>query len=154
MPRLRTALEVFLWSRAAIWITTLLAYAVFEAQYAQPLHPPAQAPEAPPDVGWGVGIWARWDGGWFTHVARDGYTDPKTTTAFFPAYPLLVRAMGWLLGGHNVLAGVIVSLLAAAVAFVLLYELASELVGDGAALRTPLYPAPLPASPLLGRRYR
>jgi 4-amino-4-deoxy-L-arabinose transferase-like glycosyltransferase len=153
MPRLRTALEVFLWSRAAIWITTLLAYAVFEAQYAQPLHPPAQAPEPPHDVGWGVDIWARWDGGWFTHIAREGYTDPKTTTAFFPAYPLLVRATGWLLGGHDVLAGVIVSLLAAAVAFVLLYELASELVGDDAAQRTLLYLAVFPAALFLGAVY-
>ncbi len=153
MPRLRTALEVFLWSRAAIWITTLLAYAVFEAQYAQPLHPPVNGPEAPHDVGWGVDIWARWDGGWFTHVARDGYTDPKTTTAFFPAYPLLVRATGWLLGGHDVLAGVIVSLLAAAVAFMLLYELAHELVGEAAALRTVVYVAVFPAALFLGAVY-
>jgi 4-amino-4-deoxy-L-arabinose transferase-like glycosyltransferase len=153
MPRLRTALEVFLWSRAAIWLTTLLAYAVFEAQYAQPLHPPAQGPEPPQDVGWGVDIWARWDGGWFTHIARDGYTDPKTTTAFFPAYPLLVRATGWLLGGHDVLAGVIVSLCASAVAFVLLFELARELVGEAAALRTLLYLALFPAALFLGAVY-
>jgi len=153
MPRLRTALEVFLWSRAAIWITTLLAYAVFEAQYAQPLHPPAEAPEPPQDVGWGVDIWARWDGGWFTHVARDGYTDPKTTTAFFPAYPLLVRALGWVLGGHDVLAGVIVSLLAAAAAFVLLHELARGLAGEEAARRTVLYLAVFPTALFLGAVY-
>jgi 4-amino-4-deoxy-L-arabinose transferase-like glycosyltransferase len=153
MPRLRTALEVFLWSRAAIWLTTLLAYAVFEAQYAQPLHPPAQAPEPPQDVGWGVDIWARWDGGWFTHLARDGYTDPKTTTAFFPAYPLLVRALGWLLGGHDVLAGVIVSLVAAAAAFVLLYELAWGLVGEEAARRSLIYLAVFPAALFLGAVY-
>jgi 4-amino-4-deoxy-L-arabinose transferase-like glycosyltransferase len=153
MPRLRTALEVFLWSRAAIWITTLLAYAVFEAQYAQPLHPPTNAPEPPHDVGWGVDVWARWDGGWFTHVARDGYTDPKTTTAFFPAYPLLVRALGWLLGGHHVLAGVIVSLSAAAAAFALLYELARRLVGADAARRSLVYLAVFPAALFLGAVY-
>src|SRR5437870_639409 len=153
MPRLRTALEVFLWSRAAIWLTTLLAYAVFEAQYAQPLHPPARSPEPPQDVGWGVDIWARWDGGWFTHVARDGYTDPKTTTAFFPAYPLLVRALGWVLGGHDVLAGVIVSLLAAAAAFVLLHELARGLAGEEAARRTVLYLAVFPTALFLGAVY-
>jgi len=153
MPRLRTALEVFLWSRGAIWITTLLAYAVFEAQYAQPLHPPTQAPEPPQDVGWGVDVWARWDGGWFTHVARNGYTDPKTTTAFFPAYPLLVRAVGWLLGGHDVLAGVIVSLLAAAVAFVLLHELARALAGEEAARRTLFFLAVFPAALFLGAVY-
>jgi 4-amino-4-deoxy-L-arabinose transferase-like glycosyltransferase len=153
MPSLRTPLEVFLWSRVAIWLTAALAYAVFEAQYAQPLHPPAAGPEPPQDVGWGVDIWARWDGGWFTHVAREGYTDPKTTTAFFPAYPLLVRGAGWVLGGHDVLAGVIMSLLAAAVAFALLYRLAWELVGDEAARRTIVYLAVFPAALFLGAVY-
>jgi hypothetical protein len=153
MPPVRTPLEVFLWSRIAIWLTTLLAFAVFEAQYAQPLHPPTAAPEPPHDVGWGVDVWARWDGGWFTHVARDGYTNPKTTTAFFPAYPLLVRGVGWAIGGHYVLAGVIVSLLAAAVGFVLLYELAWDLVGEDAARRTVVYLAVFPAALFLGAVY-
>jgi 4-amino-4-deoxy-L-arabinose transferase-like glycosyltransferase len=153
MPRLRTALEVFLWSRVAIWLTALLAYAVFEARYALPLHPPAQAPEPPQDVGWGVDIWARWDGGWFTHIAQDGYTDSNTTTAFFPAYPLLVRAFGFLLGGHDVLAGVVISLLAAAAAFVLLRELATALVGEEAARRALIYLAVFPAALFLGAVY-
>src|SRR5436309_13976398 len=120
MPRLRTPLEVFVWSRAAIWLTMLLAYAVFEARYALPLHPPVNGPEPPRDAGWGIDVWARWDGGWFTKIAHDGYTEPKTTTAFFPAYPLVIRAGGWVLGGHVAVAGVIVSLAAAAAAFVLL----------------------------------
>jgi mannosyltransferase PIG-V len=153
MPPVRTALEVFVWSRIAIWLTTLLAYAVFEAQYAQPLHPPTAAPEPPHDVGWGVDVWARWDGGWFTHVARDGYSDPKTTTAFFPAYPLLVRAVGWALGGHDVLAGVLVSLAAAAAAFVLFSELARRLVGEEAARRALVYLAVFPAALFLGAVY-
>ena len=153
MPPVRTPLEVFVWSRIAIWLTTLLAFAVFEAQYAQPLHPPTAAPEPPHDVGWGVDVWAHWDGGWYAHIARDGYTDSTTTTAFFPAYPLLVRAAGWVLGGHDVLAGVIVSLAAAAVAFVLLYELAGELVGEDAARRTVVYLALFPAALFLGAVY-
>ena len=153
MPPVRTALEVFVWSRIAIWLTTLLAFAVFEAQYAQPLHPPTAAPEPPHDVGWGVDVWARWDGGWYTHIARDGYTDSNTTTAFFPAYPLLVRAFGWVLGGHDVLAGVVVSLAAAGASFVLLYDLARTLVGEEAARRTIIYIALFPAALFLGAVY-
>jgi mannosyltransferase PIG-V len=153
MPRLRTALEVFVWSRAAIWITTLAAYALFEARFALPLHAPVHAPPPPVDVGWGFDIWARWDGGWFTHIAQHGYTDPKSTTAFFPAYPLAVRALGWTFGGHYVLAGVILSLLACAAAFVLLHELARELVGDDAARRTITYFAVFPAALFLGAVY-
>ncbi len=153
MRRARFPLEVFLWSRAGIWLAAIFAYAVFEAQYAQPLHPPAAAPGVPQDVGWGVDIWGRWDGGWFLHVARDGYTDPKTTTAFFPGYPLLVRAGGWVIGGHDLLAGVIVSLVACAAAFVLLHELARVLVGDDAARRSLVYLALFPTALFLGAVY-
>jgi hypothetical protein len=153
MPRLRTGLEVFVWSRAAIWIGMLLAYATFEARFALPLHPPVKGPEPPRDVGWGFDVWARWDGGWFTDIARDGYTDPRTTTAFFPAYPLLVRALAWVAGRHYVLAGVILSLIAAAVAFVLLEELARTLVGDAGALRSVVYLAVFPAALFLGAVY-
>jgi 4-amino-4-deoxy-L-arabinose transferase-like glycosyltransferase len=153
MPPLRTAFGVFVWSRAAIWLTALLAYAVFEAQYAQPLHPPTEAPEAPRDVGWGFDVWARWDGGWFVDIARNGYTDEHTTTAFFPAYPLVVRAGAWVLGGHEVLAGVIVSLLATAAAFVLLHDLARTLVGADAARRALVYLALFPTAFFLGAVY-
>jgi 4-amino-4-deoxy-L-arabinose transferase-like glycosyltransferase len=153
MPPLRRPLEIFFWSRAAIWLTLLLAYVVFEARYALPLHPPTTAPPPPTDVGWGFDLWARWDGGWYTHIAQDGYTDPHSTTAFFPAYPMLVRALGWLIGGHYVLAGVIVSLIAAAVAFVLFHELARELVGDDAARRALVFLAVFPAALFLGAVY-
>ena len=131
----------------------LLAYATFEARFALPLHPPVKGPEPPRDVGWGFDVWARWDGGWFTNIARDGYTDPRTTTAFFPAYPMLVRGLGWIAGGHYVLAGVIVSLLAAAAAFALLHELARGLVGESGALRSIVYLAVFPAALFLGAVY-
>ena len=56
---------------------------------------------------------------------------PGHSTAFFPLYPLLVRGLGWFLLGHYLLAGVLVSLVASAVAFVLLWKLARELLGRG-----------------------
>ena len=152
MHRLRAPLEIFLWSRAAIWLTAILGYAVLEARYAQPLHPPTNSPPAPLDVGWATDMWARWDGGWFVHIAQQGYTDPKTT-AFFPAYPLLVRAVGWLIGGHAVAAGVAISLLACAAAFVLLYELGLSLLGENASLRALVYLAVFPAALFLGAVY-
>jgi hypothetical protein len=43
-----------------------------------------------------------WDGGWYTRIAIDGYScsalNPVTgenTFAFFPGYPMLARAVGW-----------------------------------------------------------
>ena len=50
------------------------------------------------DIGWGIGIWSRWDGSWFVGIARDGYVDPEESAAFFPLYPLAVRGVAELIG--------------------------------------------------------
>ena len=46
--------------------------------------------------------WARWDSNWYLQIARDGYSyhGPKVqaSVAFFPGYPLAIRAVGWLTG--------------------------------------------------------
>mgnify|MGYP001136616349 CR=1 FL=1 len=53
----------------------------------------------PPDrVGTVAGAYSNWDGAWYTRIAQDGYTyDPSrmSSVAFFPAYPLLGRALAW-----------------------------------------------------------
>src|SRR5579872_891921 len=57
--------------------------------------------------------WQRWDGGWYTHIAQDGYFSEQAT-AFFPLYPLLTGGVSFVLGGsHALLAAMIVSNLAA-----------------------------------------
>jgi Mannosyltransferase (PIG-V) len=142
----RYPLEAFFWSRLAIWSATLLAYLVFEAQYAQPLHTNGAEDVVEHDVGWAVDVWGRWDSGWYLQIAHHGYADPGQTSAFFPAYPMLVRGVGWFLLGHDLLAGVLVSLAASAVAFVLLWRLAGTLAGDSAARRSLLYLAFFPTT--------
>ena len=144
MPRY--PLEAFFWTRVLIWGGTLLAYLVFEAQYAQPRPTGGAEDVVEHDVGWAVDVWGRWDSGWFLDIARHGYTDPSHSTAFFPAYPLLVRGVGWLFLGHDLLAGVIVSLAASAVAFVLIWKLGEELLDAGSANRTVLYLALFPTT--------
>src|SRR4051812_31453590 len=37
------------------------------------------------------GYWANWDGAWFVGIATHGYGS-ASATAFFPLYPLLIRA--------------------------------------------------------------
>jgi Mannosyltransferase (PIG-V) len=142
----RYPLEAFFWSRLLIWGATLLAYLVFEAQYAQPLHTNGAEDVVEHDVGWAVDVWGRWDSGWYLQIAHHGYADPGQTSAFFPAYPMLVRGVGWFLLGHDLLAGVLVSLAASAVAFVLLWQLAGELVGEPATRRALLYLAFFPTT--------
>ena len=72
----------------------------------------------------GAGPFARWDSVWFLEIARDGYTEAQDA-AFFPLYPLLVRATG-----SSVLGGVLVSLACFAGALWLLHRLVALDFGD------------------------
>ena len=135
----RQPLELFFWTRLALLGGAMLAYLGLEGQYAQPLHTGGAEDVVTHDLGWGIDLWSRWDSGWFLSIADHGYTDPDHSSAFFPAYPLLVRAVGWFTLGHYPLAGVLVSAVASCAAFVLLWKLARELVGEDAGRRTVLY---------------
>lgn len=61
--------------------------------------------------------WARWDAGWYRDIADRGYwAFPRTGTgpmAFFPTYPLAMRAAK-LIVGSSILAGVVVTVAAGA----------------------------------------
>jgi len=142
----RAPLETFAWTRALIWGGTLLAYLVFEAQYAQPLHTGGAEDVVEHDVGWAIDVWGRWDSGWFLQIAHHGYADPGHSSAFFPLYPLLVRTFGGIFLGHYLLGGVVVSALASVAAFVVLWQLALALTGRQSADRTVLYLALFPTS--------
>jgi hypothetical protein len=58
--------------------------------------------------------WAQWDSGWYHRIASDGYSyvvGQQSTVAFFPAYPLVVGALGVLVDDAY-LAGIAVTLAA------------------------------------------
>ncbi len=46
--------------------------------------------------------WTRWDASWYFDIARSGYSyhgpEVQSSVAFFPGYPLAIRAGGWLIG--------------------------------------------------------
>src|SRR5512141_1675319 len=105
------------------------------------------------DLGAAVDVWARWDSDWYLRIAEHGYSWPSSTPAFFPLYPLLVAGGGRLLFGHDVLAGVAISLAAGTAAFALLYGLTAEKLGETAARRTVLYLAVAPTSLFFGAVY-
>lgn len=79
---------------------------------------------------------ARWDSVWYLAIANDGYPagDPRRA-AFFPLYPLLVRAVDALVHAP-IVAGTLVSLACFAVALVLLRRLTALELGDPAARAT------------------
>lgn len=73
---------------------------------------------------------ARWDSAWYLAIAHGGYAHDPARSAFFPLYPLLLRGVGVLLGS-DLIAGVMVSLVAFGVALALLHKLVSlELGGE------------------------
>lgn len=85
-----------------------------------------------------------WDGGWYLEAARDGYptglevVDGKavqSTVAFFPLYPLCIRAVHGASGLSYQAAGLLVAGLAGIVAVVLLRALLKRLWGPEAADR-------------------
>lgn len=144
------ALRIFLLSRAVLWVVALVAVVFFErasdpgAEWDSPrLH----------ELGTVIDVWARWDSDWFLKIATEGYSWPSSTPAFLPLYPFVVAGLGFVLLGHPLLAGVIVSLVAGSAAFVVLYRLAATKLGAAAAQRTVLFLALAPTSLFFGAVY-
>jgi hypothetical protein len=84
----------------------------------------------------------RWDAGWYLQIVTDGYRyapgDPtvQQNIVFFPAYPMLMRTVGRLLGGDMtgyVAAGMIISIGSFFGALVYLYAFARDRYGDDVA---------------------
>jgi hypothetical protein len=81
----------------------------------------------------------RWDAGWYLQIVTDGYKYiagdalVQQNIVFFPAYPMLMRVGGRLLGGDMVgyvAAGMIISLGAFFAALAYLYVFARDRYGD------------------------
>ena len=147
------AVEIFVWTRAAIWAAALFAFLVFEPNR----HPEAARwddPEVTRDLGYVTDIWARWDSVWFLRIAEHGYGSLEgAAAAFYPLYPATVGLLGRVLLGHYVLAGIVISLAATLAAFVLLHDLAETKLGAEGARRTVLYLALFPMALFLQAVY-
>lgn len=143
------AVLTFLWTRAALWGVALLALLL-------PVHARLEREGASPllhDLGRPLDLWARWDSVWYLTIADHGYHAAAETLAFWPLYPALVAGLGAVLGGHDIAAGVIVSLGAALGSLILLERLATRLVGRESARRAVLYLALFPTAFFLGAVY-
>ena len=102
---------------------------------------------------------ARYDAGWYHGIASEGYHykgEGRNNLAFFPAYPLLMRAGGLVLGGRQqdfYFAGIVISWLSFAGAMTLLYRLALLDLPKPAALRAVMYCAVFPGALFFGMVY-
>ena len=146
----RHELDIYLWSRAAIWIAAIFAFFFFEPNR----HPNADRWDTARlhDLGYFTDIWARWDSDFFLRIAQNGYDD--ASAAFHPLYPALIAVLGRAFFGHYVLAGLVISLLCCLGSFVLLHGLAEQHLGSAeGATRSVLYLAVFPMTLFLQAVY-
>ncbi|HZS62293.1 MAG TPA: glycosyltransferase family 39 protein [Gemmatimonadaceae bacterium] len=150
--RLASPTRVFLASRLAIWLFALFAFFEFDPNrsvYAGRL----DVPRLTHDLGAVTDVWARWDSVPYLQIAEHGYGGVKGSPAFYPLYPWLMGGLGWVLGGHYVLAGVLLSLAFTLAAFVLFDRLARRHLDRAAAGRALVYLAVFPATLFLQAVY-
>ncbi|HLY21605.1 MAG TPA: hypothetical protein VKT83_03970 [bacterium] len=98
-------------------------------------------------------IWGAWDTGWYVDIASHGYSATRNALGqanynFFPLYPLLMRIVGYAVGGPYV-GGLVVSNVCVLITCFTLYRLV--LLNDGAevAARTVRYLFAFPSAFLL-----
>src|SRR4051794_182836 len=101
----------------------------------------------------------RWDGAWYLWVAGRGYPTAQeflhhlSDIAFFPLYPGVVRALSSATGWSELACGLLVALVAGAVATVLVWHLAARLAGRPVADRAVLLFVFFPGSFALSMAY-
>ena len=93
-----------------------------------------------------VNIWSRWDAGWYQSIAEKGYEfvpNRRSSTAFFPLYPLLMRAVHVLSHSNTdaswLICGIIVSNAALLAALFYLFRLVRLDLDHDDAARAALY---------------
>src|SRR5918992_5736431 len=99
---------------------------------------------------------ARWDAAWYLRIAESGYGGSEVRAAFFPLYPLLVRAVAAPFGaspGALLVAAYVVSLAAFFGALVLLHRLVSLELGRTLAQPALLLLSVFPAAVFFGAPY-
>src|SRR5262245_5653268 len=100
--------------------------------------PPAHAPARPRMAMDGLfGNWLQWDAWWYVAIAEHGYTyRPKhmSGVAFFPVYPLVVRALAATLPGGVPVMALLVSIVCGLATLLLFHRWCAARLGPGAAL--------------------
>ncbi|GAA4955945.1 mannosyltransferase family protein [Actinoplanes utahensis] len=105
---------------------------------------PRQATGRAPDL-WMVALgWNNWDAGHYVRIAESGYHLGPGFPAFFPLYPMLIRAFDVLLPGGALAAAIVVANAAAYGALAVLYRLADHEFGPRVAQRAAWYLAAFP----------
>jgi Mannosyltransferase (PIG-V) len=127
-PSLLFGLWIWLGGLAACAAVTAVAWLPFE-----------HIRDAPRNLSEAIQTWHRWDTTWYVIIAQLGYRFDPRSAAFFPLYPLLVRAADPVVPGDAFLAALAVSALAGYAALVMVHRLVSDLLGGAVGRRTTFY---------------
>lgn len=136
-----------------VFVIAFLVNLLFPFRYLRPFEMPFRWEKF-------VEPFAAWDSGWYFDIARRGYyynPDGQSSVAFFPLYPLVMRAVAFPFGGSERalwMAGILVSCASFAGALLVLHRLTERVLQDReAARRAVLYCAIFPFSFFLSRIY-
>jgi len=147
LPALRYCAVVYLVVRIALFLLAAAAWGLSKERHSSM---PNGVP-LPLTNGWHNMFtdWDKLDANWFMFIAQHGYSRNNATAAFYPGYPMLVRYVGDLCGGHLLLAAYLVSNLALLAALILLYRLTELEYDQASGRRAVLYLAIYPTAVFL-----
>lgn len=128
-PSLRAVAAPFVASRSAVLLAAF--FALLMVGYA------TDRPRPTFSENQFLNLVTKWDGEWYFNIASDGYRwddvlPHRARLAFFPAFPMLARTAGWVVGSV-IVGGLIVSLGAFLWALTYFFRLAREDLDESAA---------------------
>lgn len=110
-----------------------------------------------------IDVLTSWDGLWYMRIVRNGYPRhvqahvtydvPDARAAFFPTYPMLVRAVDKVLPGGDTVAALFTNFVLGAIAVLLLGMLAKRLYGEQVAAKAMVLGTLFPGSFVLSFAY-
>jgi hypothetical protein len=134
-PGLVRPLAIFAASRLVVLLAFLVA-ATVAAAVGDDLRTGRPWPPAPPGQSPTLTALTGWDGTWYAEIAKNGYGPRSSLMAFFPGFPVTVRAVAAGTGWSHATAAVLTGMLFGALATVLLWHLSRRLGGSGFADRS------------------
>ena len=145
----RPCLLVFLAARIGLSLVSVIAVDLVEPL--PPVDVPGRAaPAATSSWHNAIDATERQDAVWYLRLADDGWSGDDASAAFFPLYPLTVRAVAWILPdlwpGDELMAALLVSNLAFFGALLALFALASDAFGERVARRAIVVAALFPTA--------
>ncbi len=133
-------------TRGALLVLGVLSVALFPSRVSASVPGWAAPPLAGSEWHQLFTAWERFDALWFLRIASSGYRVGDGSAAFFPLYPLTVRALSVVMGSHPFAASLVVSNGSFLAALFMLYVLTTAEVSEAVARRTVLYLSVFPSS--------